>query len=440
MTNQRTLKKQIRSRMERTGERYTTARSHVLATRSTRTDPITFVGGQQSDVASATNLLNSAGLTGPDGAPLTEAQVFGLSGGVGFLYGVFRYDTGPTMTITTRNTSMPDTFLDQLWATEGLDATVSTGGSKKAAAALDAIVNSGRRALVTVGAGAMGYIGLPPDESAMYPLAVGVLGRHGDDYLIDDRSPTPHRVSVETLLTARAVVRSAKHRMVEVGGGEFHWDNVITDAIAAGVERYNSPPVKQFAPNVGLPGLDKWQRLLTDHKDRMSWAKVFNSGRDAAIGFSRLYECVEHAYTAPAAGRPLQAEFLRWAATVTGRQEFNQAAEHFDAAAGNWARIAELAASADPAVTAAAGFMDRRAELLDDGASPMDVNNTYRRQTEAIESVAITADDAGAVRELIATEVGEIIDHEREGLETLTAMRTGERQTRSTSGSDADSG
>ncbi len=426
MTDQRTLKTRIRQRMQRNGERYTTAHAHILAGRSqTSTSKIPFVGGQQSEIAAATNLLNAAGVTGPDGSPLSEAQVFGLSGGVGFLYGVFRYDTGPTMTITVRNTSMPDTFLDQLWSTDGLDVTVSsTGGAKKAAAELDAVLDAGRRALITVGAGAMGYLGLPADESAMYPMAVAVIGRDGDQYLIDDRSPLPHRVDVETIRAARAVVRSTKHRMVDVRGGEVEWDEVIPAAIVAGAERYNTPPVKQFAPNVGLAGLAKWQHLLTDEKDRMSWAKVFTEGHDAAIGFGRIYECIEHSYTAPAAGRPLQAEFLRWAWDVTSEKRFRQAAERFERAAHHWAKIAELAASAHPAVSEAAVFMDKRAELLDSGADPAQLAEAYRCQNEAIESADITSDDAAAVRELIATEVAEIVEREGNALAILGAKKT----------------
>ncbi len=421
MTNQRTLKTQVRNRMKRTGERYTTARAHVLAGRSTTADVRhPFVGGQQSDVAAATNLLNAAGVTGPDRSPLTEAQVFGLSGGVGFLYGVFRYDTGPTMTITARNTSMPDTFLDQLWATEGLGVEVSTtGGARKAAADLDAVLAHGRRALISVGAGALGYLGLPLDGSAMYPVAVGVVARDGDEYLIDDRAPVPHRVDADTLKAARAVVRSAKHRLVDVRGAELSWEEVITAAITAGVGRYNAPPVKQFAPNVGLAGLARWRHLLTDHRDRMSWAKVFPAGPTAAIGFSRIYECVEHAYTAPAAGRPLQAEFLNWAAGVVGRDGFSEAASRFEESAQHWARVAELAASAEPAVSAAARLMDQRAELLDTGSEPQKLTDAYLRQNEAIGTAAITSERAAAVRAEIAAEVAAIIEHERSALAIL---------------------
>lgn len=150
MTKQRTLKGEIRDRMKRNNERYTTARAAVLQRRSEprRRSNVQWIGGQQSDVAAATNALNAAGVQGPNGEPLSEAMVFGLAGGIGFLYGVFRYDAGPTMTITTRNSSMPDTFLEPLWSTPGLVTSVSTtGGVKKARSDLEKAVASGARGI-----------------------------------------------------------------------------------------------------------------------------------------------------------------------------------------------------------------------------------------------------------------------------------------------------
>lgn len=417
MTTQRTLKKQIRDRMGRTGERYTTARSHIIGSQKQL-----MVGGQQGDIAAVRNALAAAGVVGPDGTALTEAQVFGLAGGIGFLYGVFRYDGGPTMTITTRNTSMPDTFLDQLWSTEGLRCSVSTtGGVKKARTDLETAVADGRRALCSVGAGRLGYLGLPEEEAAMYPIVVGVISHDGGDYLIDDRSPVPHRIDAEQFAAARAVVRSAKHRMVTIDGGEPDWEQVIVSAVRNGADRYNTPPVKQFAANIGLAGLDKWRRLLTDSKDRMSWSKVFPEGPDAGLGFSRLFECVEHAYTAANAGRPLYAEFLRWAADVTTESRYAEAAEAADASGERWAAIADLSSSADPAVRRAAAAIDKRAELLDNGADPDKLLTAYRDQETAVEACRISAKHAAATRTQIAEELSEIIEHETTMLEILGA-------------------
>ena len=421
MTTQRTLKKQIRDRMKRNDERYTTARAHVLAGRAQpKKQPHDFTGGQQGDVAAATNAINAAGIRGPGGLPLTEAQVFGLSGGVGFLYGVFRYDTGPTMTIVARNTSMPDTFLDQLWGTPGLDATVfTTGGAKKAQSELLAVLERGERALCSVGAGALGYLGLPAESSAMQPLVVGVIGTDQDQFLIDDRSVEPHRVDSATLAHARAVLRSAKHRMVTIApGSQIQWDSAISQSIETGAKRYDTPPVPQFASNVGIAGLTKWHRLLTDRKDRMGWPRVFGDGPHAAIGLSRLYECIEHEYTAPAAGRPLYTEFLRWAHDVVGTDRYVQAAEAFESSAHHWSAISDIAATANPSIAEAVSHIDRRAELQGDGDRSA-LEQAYDAQTTAVDTATVSSAEASAAATAIADEVQKIIELETAALQAL---------------------
>ncbi len=420
MTTQRTLKKQIRDRMRRNGERYTTARAHILAGRSQSKSP-TFTGGQQGDVAAATNALNSAGWTGPDGQPLTEGQVFGLSGGVGFLYGVFRYDTGPTMTIAARNTSMPDTFLDQLWAIDELNASVSTtGGAKKAERELFAALERGQRALCSVGAGAMNYLGLPDESAAMMPLVVGIIGIEDGQLLVDDRSVEPHRVDTKELAHARSVLRSAKHRMVTISpaDGSIDWAHTIRQSIAYGARRYDTPPVPQFASNVGLKGLTKWQRLLTDPKDQMGWAKVFGEGSAAAVGFTRLYQCIEHDYTAPAAGRPLYAEFLRWATSVVGDSRYADAASLFEESATHWSAVSERAANASPSIARATSQMDLRAELLGD-SDPQQMQQAYRAQVDANDEATIDASTASTLTAEIAKDVQEIINLEAAALQAL---------------------
>lgn len=65
--------------------------------------------------------------------------------------------------------------------------------------------------------------------------------------------------------------------------------------------------------------MEKWQRLLTDSRDEKGWPKVFAAGADAYAGLRRAYDCIQHDYAAPDAGRPLYAAFLDEAAALTGR-------------------------------------------------------------------------------------------------------------------------
>ena len=98
--------------------------------------------------------------------------------------------------------------------------------------------------------------------------------------------------------------KSAKHRLVRFDG---RFDRALDAAtISAAIDRflvaYDESPAKSFASNIGTEGLRKWARLLTDRKDKKGWPKVFPNGALAYLGLRRVYDGLEHEYTAPAGG------------------------------------------------------------------------------------------------------------------------------------------
>ena len=104
MTRQRDFKSLVRERMAKTGERYTTARTHLLARTIRHSQPAkafpgvlsgydTF-GGQQPGTGAIHNVLRFVGIASALGAPPSEAMINGLCGGPGFLYAVFDTKAG----------------------------------------------------------------------------------------------------------------------------------------------------------------------------------------------------------------------------------------------------------------------------------------------------------------------------------------------------------
>lgn len=438
MTNDRNFKRLVRDRMVRTGERYATARAHVLSAGTdgpASTDlfrSVGAVGGHQPDLAAARNLCINAGVVGPDGV-LTEALAFGLAGGIGFLYGVFEYADGPTMTIVCRNESMPDPFCEPLFTRVGATAEVATtGGTKKAAAQLDAAIAAERPSLCTVGAGALPYLGESPAMAGMAPHLVGLIGTtdDGTTVLIDDRSPEPIAVDRPTFDLARAAYGKAKHRMITIDSvdPEHDWTAAVTEAVMAGAEGFDTPPVPQFASNVGMEGLRKFHRLLTDERDPKRWTKVFPEGRLAAIGLSRLHDCIDHAYTAPSAGRPLHAAFLDEAvaiveqtvgqsSTVTPR--WTEAAERFRRSGEAWAEVVDLAVGAHPELARYGELAAERAAGLDGAPDSETMVALGTDQAEAVDRCDIDEADARRTYGEIAERVGLIIDEEDAALALL---------------------
>ena len=96
MTKQKHLKDHIRARMQKTGERYTVARRHILA----KATPVTTTGperfhypGNVPGTTALRVLLSAASLrSSNDAEQLSEAMIFGIAGGVGAGVFSFRYE------------------------------------------------------------------------------------------------------------------------------------------------------------------------------------------------------------------------------------------------------------------------------------------------------------------------------------------------------------
>src|SRR5688572_15425948 len=117
MTRQATFKEKVRARMEKTGERYAAARLALLQQAAATAVPdgaqivpgYTVVSGVHADTALLCAALRQAGALDPaTGRPFTEVKLYGLSGGIGFMYFLFEYrGHAPRMTFTCRSWSMP---------------------------------------------------------------------------------------------------------------------------------------------------------------------------------------------------------------------------------------------------------------------------------------------------------------------------------------------
>ena len=384
------------------------------------------IGGQQPDLAAARNLCTNAGVVLPDGSPLNEAMAFGLAGGIGFLYGVFEYDAGPTMTIVARSESMPDPFVASLFARVGADVEIATtGGAATAAKHLDGTLAAGRPALCTVGAGALPYLGESAEMAAMAPHLVGVVGAAADGaILVDDRAPAPLPVARERFDQARAAYRKAKHRLITVTSvdPDHDWRAAISEAVAATAAGFDTPPVPQFASNVGLVGLEKFHRLLTDERDPKRWRKVFAQGRSAAIGLSRLHDCIEYAYTAPSAGRPLYAEFLDQAAVIVegaAADRWRTAADGFRTSGRAWAEVATTVVEADPALERYAQSSAASAAALDGIPDPTAMADLATERAALVDGSIVDAATAAMAFDTIADQVARIVEAERAALSLL---------------------
>ncbi|MCA9242376.1 MAG: DUF4872 domain-containing protein [Phycisphaerales bacterium] len=438
MTKNRDFKARVRERMVKTGERYTAARAQLLAksadTPDTGAVPNLFAGyrcagGVCRDTGAARNFLAQAGLIAKhNGEPISEAMLAGLGGGVGFLYAVFEYKGLPPMlSVLARHETMSDTFVFGALSRSGAGLDVSETGSAAAAAkALEAAIADSRPAL------AVADVVVLADESGKSPMqgfaptVVAVAGVEGDDLLIDEGGLAPRRLTRERFARARGARKQAKNRLATVSdrGAKLDLRGAVYEAVAATIERYFKSPWKAFASNVGFAGLEKWQTLMTDPKDKKGWPRLFADGR-APLALRRTFQGIEHEFTPPAAGRPMYARFLEEAGEVTGNRAFGAAAKTFDAAGERWRAASNFIASCGvPSVESGCELLDRYSEWLDDPrvGEGGQFSRLYAPPTEA---EPIEPEAALKLFGELADHVGGIIAAEREAVAALQKAADG---------------
>jgi len=429
MTTKQSFKERVRARMRKTGERYTTARAHLLGTLGQDGGAVELRGhpfrrGLCRDTTAVSNALAALDTRlSPGGAPIDEVLLTGLSGGVGFLYIVFEYpDTPPLASVLTRFDTSADKFALGGLARLGFGAPSETTSDAKARRELDAALDAGRTVLCVADSSIVSGTASPGAVAGMAPTIVAVVARDGDEYVVDAGTGRVERLSREALAGARASFKPAKRRCLALSPPDEPVDALpaVHDALAACAHRYEHAPYKGYASNFGLAGMDKFVKALTNPRDKRGWPKLFPDGKLAALGLRRLYQGLEIEMTPPSAGRGVQADFLRASADATGHAPYRAAADAFDAAGRAWSEVSAFVASCDvPAVRTGCEMLDAYAELLDEQASLGDEARSAAAR-RAMDSPAdgdaseLTAEKARAIYAEVATRATQAVAAERE--------------------------
>ena len=440
MTQQRDFKTRVRERMQKTGERYTTARAHLL-NKSTKTSSLLdsdypgilngydSFGGIQTDTAIVHNLCRQAGVVNPEtGRPFSEAMINGLCGGPGFMYAVFEYkNLPPFLTITMRNRTLPDVFIDEGWGRLGLSVTKNETGSKtKARETLDSVLAEGKAAICVVEMSELPYYHVPAQLSGLMPHQVAVAGVDGGNLWIDDLALTPRKLTLEQFADARAGYRKAKNRLITVDAQNSNHDpkSAILEALRSTVVGYETGDVgvpPNFRVNCGFDGLEKWRGLLTNLKDKKGWRSLFVDGKRAYIGLRRIYDCIQLDYTAPAAGRGFYAQFLEEILPIIDRDDLEDSARDFHKAADLWSALAKTVAECDPEISRGSEVSDHFSRLIDENDSEAAelLERFWMERMSYNSNCTLSESDAASIYSDIAERLAEIIDIEHSAIKYL---------------------
>ncbi|MEO6088424.1 MAG: BtrH N-terminal domain-containing protein [Umezawaea sp.] len=399
MTERKSFKHLVRSRMARTGESYSTARRLVLGESPVRTG-----GGTQHESALLRNVL---------GGRASEPMLAGLAGGIGFMYFVFEYaGHHPTMTIVTRH--HPDPYVPAALRRAGIVHEVSrTTSVRKAEAALRSALADGP-VICTVDRNRLPWHGLTGEWGPeAYP--VGVLGIEDDVVLLDDECVRPNPLPLADFLGAWSSDRKSKHEMITVGAG---WRPDVEGAIATTCAHLTGPVLgNNFDVNFGFSGMRRLAGQLRDPKGKQGWARRYADPGALFFALRRLHDCLEVEHGGPSATRPLYAEFLR----EVGKPE---AAGLFDASGVLWSEVAARAVAATPALAQYDDLVTERLRLLlHEGAAGADQVRALSDQVTALEAKMAAdppaADDVRSLFDRLADDVDAARDLEQQAVALL---------------------
>ena len=349
MTKQKHRKARIRARMARTGERYVTARRHLLGEQAggpAGDHGYRLRGGVHPETAAIANTLANLGVTAAhDAQPLSEAMVLGVGGGLGAGYILWEFKAyhARILVLGFRNQwQYPERWTAKVLDRLGIEAELHhTGGARAAADRLDRALDQGRPAIAWVDHQLIGYWHLPEFLSGHAGYPIVVHGRDGERVRVDDRNLAPLTMPRASLDAARARIGSYRHRLVVIEPGAVAADRLraaVTTGVADCAEH-----LSQNSASFSLPAWRKWARMMTDTRNAKAWPRVFADPRGLVGALASAYEGIEPLGTGGGNLRGLYADFLDEAAALLDRPELGQVAAGFREIATAWHGLAEAA-------------------------------------------------------------------------------------------------
>jgi hypothetical protein len=366
MTQRKQLKARVRARMAQTGESYVTAFRHVAGTSvpggSIVDQPageMTYAvdrgyalrGGLHPESANVQHVLAHHGIAAVNGSterPISEALVFGISGGIGagYILWEFKQHGAATLVMAFHNSwQYPDRWHEKTLDRLGVRYIAEhQGGITGASRRLTELLEAGRPCIIRPDRYHLGYWRLPEYMDGHGGPDIVAYAVDDDGVWLDDRNVSPLVVSHATLGAARARVGSYRNSLyaIDSGSGPIPIDR-LREAVHAGLYdtvRHLSDASASFS----LPAWRKWARLLTDRRNAKAWPNVFADGENGLAG--ALISVWEHVMPAGGFGghlRDLYAEFLDEAAELLENPRLGDVAHAFRGAASAWHDVADAA-------------------------------------------------------------------------------------------------
>ena len=337
MPRQKNFKRLVRSRMAKTGESYTTARSQFVPASTALPRP-----AADPDAGALARALAPSTVNPLTGAPFTEELLFGLGGGIGFAYLTFAYTGWTSVNLEGRFNAL---YFEKKGVVEtacgrlGLPVRVQQLTTPELAAKrLRQALDATPEVILTVDQARLAG-DATPTEVGCYPYPVTVSA-DGPDLAVTGLPRGRITLGWSELVAARWTQAKKYGGLFRIGPPTDATDvrAALATAIGRTADCLLEPSRTTFDGNFGIPGIHKWARLLTDPRNPKGWPKLFGDPESLAEARSAVVRGLGGAAT-----RPLYAAFLEQAASLLDEPGLIEIADAYGDLGDRWAALVQVA-------------------------------------------------------------------------------------------------
>lgn len=289
-----------------------------------------YFGGKHCWTTSLKNALAYHGLD------LSEEMLFGLGGGLGFIYWYMKMM--PVPFIGGRYGKGTDPLIDTLRRIGGEAMIFETNSAEKGYEELKRALREREPAIVFVDMVYLPYMVLPEiAHFGAHTIVVYGLDEEKGKVYVSDRSERPLTVTIDDLRRARSskfppFPPRNKLLRIRYPSTIGSLENEVRESIRESCWNMLKPPIK----NIGLAGMQKWASLV------IKWPEQFK-GMNLFGCLFNLFIYIEIGGTGGSAFRPMYAQFLEEASSILNEPALRDVATMFRESGEVWSEIASAA-------------------------------------------------------------------------------------------------